>query len=187
MTQIAVSNPEGRSPPRDSILAALERIEGRLARLEAAAQRAELAAQQAPGAVAALVDTFDSAVGRLQERGVDLDERLRTTLAIAERLTSPPALSAVSTILDHLDDLRFLLDSGVLDKHAVRLVGELGRALAASASEAPPRVGMLGAMRALGTPDVQRAVGLALRLAGRFGASLRDIGASSPALTQGDR
>lgn len=248
MTQIAFSSPQGtKQPPRDPVLAALERIEQRLDRLEAAAQRADSALKHVPGAVAAAADTFDdvarglqergvdvderlkalaSAVerlteprvlsaleqaaslapqipglvaasvdtadgilARLSERGVDLDERLRTTLAVAERLTSPSALAAVSTLLDHLEDIQFLLASGVLDRPAVRLIGEVGKALAASAAETPPRVGAFQALRALGSPDIQRALGFTLRLAERFGVSLRGVGSSDAprALSQGDR
>ncbi|MCU0657564.1 MAG: DUF1641 domain-containing protein [Polyangiaceae bacterium] len=247
MTQMVANSQGVKPPPRDPVLAALERIEQRLDRLESAMQRADAAlaqvpnvvaaatdtldgvtarlqtrgvdvderaraalatlerlteprvlasleqaaalAPQLPGLIAAAADTADGIVERLQARGIDLDERLRTTLAIAERLTSPPALTAVSTALDHLEDLQFLLDSGVLDKPAVRLIGKVGQALAASAAEVPPRAGMFQAMRALGVPDIQRALGFTLRLAERFGASLREAssGNSSRALPQGDR
>jgi uncharacterized protein YjgD (DUF1641 family) len=230
MTQIS-SLPDTRPLPRDPLLSALERIEGRLARLEATIQHLDRAASQAPGTLAALTDSLDEVARRLQDRGVDvdargrallvlaerltepgtlarleqavgllvqvprlsaamtdtlddllaglqdrgvdIDERLRTTAAVAERLTSPAAQSTVQTALEHVEDLQFLLQSGVLDRPVVRLIGELGQALAASAAEPPPPIGMLGAVRALSDPDIQRVVGFTLRLARRFGAALR--------------
>lgn len=237
MTQSSAVH-EGRPPPTNAILAALERIERRLDHLEQRIERIDALTSQAPGALAAATDTFDDIVGNLHDKGVDVDARLRaivalterltqpsvlealeraadlaaqapgmvaatadtvdsliarmndrgidvdarmkTTLAIAERLTSPMALEAVSEVLDHLEDLRYLLHSGVLDKHAVRLVGELGKALAATSAEQAPQVGAFGAFRALSDPNVQRAVGFTLQLAARFGASLETTSRALP-------
>jgi uncharacterized protein YjgD (DUF1641 family) len=175
---------QARGVDVDGRLRALLALTERLthpATLRALEKAAELATE-APNLVAAAVDNVDGLIERLHERGVDVDDRAKTTLAIAERLTSPPALAAVREVLDHIDDLQHLLHSGVLDKSAVRLVGELGKALAATSAEASPRVGAFGALRALGDPDIQRALGFTLQLASRFGAALKEV---PPALPRG--
>ncbi len=170
----------------DPVLAALERIEQRLARLEAKAARAESAAAQAPPAVAALVDTVDDVVDGLRARGVDVDERLGTLLQVMDRLTQPAALAAVVSLLDKVEEVRFLLESGVFNPSAVRIVAELGRSLAASSERTPPRVGAFGALRAASDEDVQRALGFMLTLARSFGGSLRDLEApAARALPEG--
>lgn len=145
-------------------------------------------AEAAPAAVATAADTFDDVVDGLRARGVDPDERLVVLADVMDRLTRPAALSAVSSVLDRVEELQYVLDSGVLDRSAVHVVAELGRALATSGSATPPKVGAFGALRAMSDPDVQRALGFTLTLARSFGASLRDVEATSPkALTEGKK
>lgn len=227
----------GAPAARDPVLAALERIERRLDRIEAALEPAQSLARQAPGVVGVLADTFDSAVERAQARGIDVDERLRALVGLAERasspevlrvldrllgrldlvertldlaeqapgiaamavdtfdtwiarlqaegidvddharnllgalsrLTSPEAVAVLTDLLDHVDELRFLLQSGVLSRPAVAVIGQVGGALSELAQQEPPRAGPFAALRALGDPDVQRALGFAIQLAQHFG------------------
>ena len=175
----AKTNGASREPGGD----VLERIDRRLERLEALAARLESAAGQAPSAVAAATDTFDHWMEQLGERGVDLDERVKNLLVAFDHLSSTPVVSLLGELLSHAEDVRALLRSGVLEPHALNVVGELGRVLAESGREPPPRVGMLGALRALGEPDVQRALGFLICLARAFGkasASADGIGTSGP-------
>jgi len=179
---------EGNGASQEALAAALERIELRLARLEAAVARVEDGAAGAPAAIASVVDTMDDVADGLRSRGIDIDDRLTTLLAVMDRLTQPAALSAVSSMLDKVDEVRYLLESGVFEPHAVHVVAELGRSLATSGERTPPRVGGFGALRAMSDPDVQRAVGFTLTLARSFGASLRDlerVAEERKALTQG--
>jgi hypothetical protein len=67
-------------------------------------------------------------------------------------------------------ELEALLQSGVFDPAVVRVIGELGRALVDTAAARPAPVGVVGLLKALGDPDVQRAV----TFADRFGSRLRD-------------
>lgn len=144
--------------------------------------------EKLPGTVAMAADTMDDVADGLRARGVDLDDRLTTLLGVMDRLTQPAALAAVSSMLDKVGEVRYLLESGVFEPHAVHVVAELGQSLAASGARTPPRVGAFGALRAMSDPDVQRALGFTLTLARSFGASLRDLEQGSlerKALTQG--
>ena len=77
----------------ESIEARLQRLEARLAPLDAV-----------PDVVATGVNVFDSNVARLQEEGIDLDERLRALLPTLERLTRPETLATLQAATDMLDE-----------------------------------------------------------------------------------
>ncbi|WP_298819024.1 DUF1641 domain-containing protein [Chloroflexus sp.] len=73
------------------------------------------------------------------------------------------------------DEFDALLDSGVFHPDTVRLVGEAGDAFVASRESlrhSPKPIGLLGLLRALRDPDVQRAAGLIVEFGRRFGRSL---------------
>lgn len=103
-------------------------------------------AQQAPGAVAMLADTGDDLVMRLREAGVDIEHLGRRGLKAAKAL----------------------IDSNVLEDSAVAVISNAAQSLADSASAARP-VSAFGLLRALGDPDVQRALGFFLAFAKSFG------------------
>jgi hypothetical protein len=125
-----------------------------------------------PQGLAAAVDTFDHWVGVSQRHGIDLDERLQTLVGVAERLTAPEALTAVRTLLGHLDALQAVLASDALSPSAIQLVVATAAGVAQSAEQPPAPVGPFGALLALHDPDVQRALGLAVALARHVGHSL---------------
>lgn len=130
------------------------------------------AAAQLPAVLATATDVMDSLAARAQESGVDLDERLRVLVRVSERLTAPDALETLEAALDQMHGLRSLLRSGVLDPAPVAMIAKAGRALAEAGTGEAPRVGALGALRAMGDPEVQRALGFLLTVARLFGASL---------------
>ncbi len=140
--------------------------------------RALQAAESAPKLVAMATDTFDSLVARAGSSGIDVEERLRVLAGVAERLTSPTALSAVREVLDRIDVVQRLLESGVLAEAPVAVVEQAALAIAETCAEHPAPTGPFGALRAMGDPGVQRALGFALRFAKRFGESLETT--SSP-------
>lgn len=152
--------------------AALDRLERRLARIERTLERFEEATRAAPNAVGAAVDTLDGFAAGLAARGIDVDERLRVLSRVAERLTAPEALETLEAALDRLHGLKTLLASGVLDPAPVAVIAKAAQSLAIAGGEAAPRVGAFGALRAMGQPDVQRAVGFLLRVAQLLGAAL---------------
>lgn len=190
-----------------AVVAALERLEGRLSRIEGALARVTNLTAHVEPLTAALVDSFDDAATRLSTQGVDMDARLRDALVLAERLTAPETVRAlemaltfaqqmpgfVAAAVDSFDDTAARLAERGIDVDA-RARGMLGtiegltspamiaatHALLDAEREPPPRIGMFGMLAALRNPDVQRALGLAVRVAERVGAALPE--ASTPRL-----
>jgi uncharacterized protein YjgD (DUF1641 family) len=134
-----------------------------------------------PAHTAILVDTADHLLARIQSSGIDLDERARVLIQVAERLTAPEALEAVQALLARLGAIRTVLESGILDPSAVRVVARAGRALSAAAAAEPAPVGAWGALRAVGEPAVQQALGFLLRVARDFGQQVAEAPRLPPA------
>lgn len=160
----------------DSADAVLERIDQRLAHVELTLERLEALERGLPGAFAGAVDTFDGIVDRLRDRGVDVDERLHMLVELAERLTSPEALRALTSLLDRLSQVQRLFESGIFDEASLDVVAKGGHALAAARTEPTPEVGLWRAARATSDEDVRRALGFLVRVAQLFGRSLSDDG-----------
>ncbi|MBX0329182.1 DUF1641 domain-containing protein [Oscillochloris sp. ZM17-4] len=69
-----------------------------------------------------------------------------------------------------------LLSSGVFHPHTVQVVGQAGDAFAETYDESrrqPKRLNILGMLRSLGDPDIQRAASLVVAFGKRFGQSLK--------------
>ena len=126
-------------------------------------------ARQAPAFAAVLIDSLDEAVRTASDRGIDLE---RGVINGAEAALRFGALMDA----DKVRDLDALLKSGVLAPATLRVIGELGRALTETAAAPPATPGILGLLKALGQPDVQRALGFLVTFAERFGVRLRELG-----------
>lgn len=81
------------SPDLRAIEARLARIEAQLDRLGAVLDKVEPMATAAHGYTAIAIDVADEELTRAQARGVDVDERLRKTAALVEKLTDPAVLA----------------------------------------------------------------------------------------------
>lgn len=136
-------------------------------------EKALALADQIPGLLAMFGDVADGWVARLQEAGIDLDERGRILLQALERLTSPQALQVLRSLLENVEVVQGLLDAGVFDPEPVSIVSKAGLGLAQVGRESPQPVGLLGLLGALRDPDVQRSLGFAIRFAKRFGEALQ--------------
>lgn len=156
----------------DRVLDALARIERRLARVEATLDEVSSLKDRAPALLAMITDTLDQKIAQGRESGIDMDERLRVILHVAERLTTPAALRMAESLVDNLPALEGFLSSGVLAPGPVEVVSKAGAALADVELARPRSVGAWGAFRAMGDPDIQRALGFALAFARIFGKSL---------------
>ena len=125
-------------------------------------------AQQAPAFVAVLMDSFDEAMRTANDNGVDVERGLLNGTAAALRF-------GATMDADKVRELDALLKSGVLAPGTLRMIGELGRALTETAAAPPSTTGALGLLKALGQPDVQRALGFLVTFAERFGQRLREL------------
>ncbi|MFB6086210.1 MAG: DUF1641 domain-containing protein [Halodesulfurarchaeum sp.] len=101
----------------------------------------------------------------------DLTEAANTISLASEALDD----DMVSSVVGAAGQAGELLDSAAGEPQALRnlevLMAALGDA-AADPSESPEQVGMIGALRKMGDPDVQRGMGFMLRLAGALGENL---------------
>ena len=124
-------------------------------------------AQQAPAFVAIVMDSFDEAVRTAYDKGIDVERGVLNGAEAALRF-------GATMDAERVRELDALLKSGVLAPGTLRVVGELGRALAETAAAPPATPGVLGLLKALGQPDVQRALGFLVTFAERFGRRLRE-------------
>ena len=125
-------------------------------------------ARQAPMLVAILMDSFDEAMRMASDKGIDVERGLLNGAEAALRFGASMDAAKVR-------DLDALLNSGVLAPGTLRVVGELGRALTETAAAPPATAGALALLKALGHPDVQRALGFLVTFAEKFGRRLREL------------
>ncbi|MBC7172697.1 MAG: DUF1641 domain-containing protein [Polyangiaceae bacterium] len=120
-------------------------------------------AENAPNLVATVTDIMDETMAEAERQGLDLthivDDSKRLLFGLLKVTTSP--------------ELRALISSGMLDPRALESLGTVATTLIDANETEPPRVGMLGAMRALSDADTQRALGFLLRVARGFGRTLK--------------
>jgi len=125
-------------------------------------------AQQSPAFVAVLMDSFDEAMRMAHDSGIDVERGLLNGAEAALRFGAMMDAEKVR-------ELNALLNSGVLAPGTLAIVGELGHALTDTAAAPPVDVGPVGLLKALGQPDVQRALGFLVTFAERFGRRLREL------------
>jgi uncharacterized protein YjgD (DUF1641 family)/uncharacterized membrane protein len=116
--------------------------------------------QQAPGLISMVADTLDSYSQQAKARGLDMERGIFQGLEAAVRLSStlsPERVRLLERLLDSLDE---------------RVLGSLTQALEASQS-ATPSVGMMGVVKQMNDPDVQRTLGFLTRFAKVFGQGLK--------------
>lgn len=115
-----------------------------------------------PHTVATTVDIIDDFMARQLAQGVDVEAIFTNMVMVATQ---------VSNIL-HTPEFGALMESGVLAPRTLEVIGKAGQALADTQHNNIPKVGLLGALRAAGQPDVQRALGFALTFAEKFGQNM---------------
>lgn len=85
------------------IAAALTRLLERADDIARAADTLTRAAERIPPAVATVTDIVDDACRSAAASGVDIDERMRLALRLADRLTAPRTVAALTALLDRVD------------------------------------------------------------------------------------
>jgi uncharacterized protein YjgD (DUF1641 family) len=85
------------------------------AQLEMLLSRLDLlanAVEQAPGMVSMAADTLDDLFASVSANGVGIDERLRLSLQLVDRLTEPKTVEVLTKLLDNIKTVETLLDDG---------------------------------------------------------------------------
>lgn len=118
-------------------------------------------ARQAPGFAAMTVDMVDELYAAVGRQGINLEETARQGLVAFRNFVA----------LLQSDEVRALIDSGVLDPKTLQVMGAAANALVCTQRE-PRRAGPLTLLRALFDRNIQRSLGFALGFAERFGQNL---------------
>ena len=150
------------------IVTALEQL------LEALPQLAELAQQAAqfPNIVATLGDVLDDYQKRCAAEDIDLElslvNGLHAVLWLGNQIRE-----------EDLTRMGELLQSDVLNRDAVQVIGNAAQSLAkaqscAQQSASKQRIGLFGLLRSLRKPDVQRSLAFAMQFGECFGKNLAD-------------
>ena len=117
---------------------------------------------QMPGTVATVVDTFDELVMEASEHGIDVVQVTQGMAEAAEELAQ--------FIQGH--EFQHLMESGVLDPEAVRVIGKIAGSMAEASSEEAETSGFFDLFRAMRRSNVKRAVNFMLRIGEHFGEAL---------------
>lgn len=141
--------------------------------------------EQAPSIVATVVNTVDHTIGRMQQGGIDVDARMRNLVRALERLSSDDALTLLETTFERVEQLRAVLDSGILDPASVTVLSKVGQALVQTAAEPVDQVGLLGMVRAMSEHRLRTAAGFLVRFARRVGELLEQSAKQLPRTTRG--
>lgn len=91
---------------------ALNRLLDRLDTIEEAVDKLDAMMTQAPAMLAMMTDMADDVVHDAEAAGVNIDERLRLTLQLAERLTAPRTVEVLTQLMDRMDELEQLIALG---------------------------------------------------------------------------
>ena len=162
-----ISMPMTASEPAAATLQTIEERTRAIAEVAEGLRPLIALARQAPAFIAVVMDSFDEAMRTAYGEGIDVERGLLNGAEAALRF-------GATMDAERVRELDALLKSGVLAPGTLRVVGELGRALTDTAAAPPATPGVLGLLKALGQPDVQRALGFLVTFAKRFGRRLRE-------------
>ena len=164
----SLSMPTTETAPAAATLETLEERTRAIAEVAAGLRPLIALAQQAPAFVAVLIDSFDEAMRTASNRGIDVERGVVNGAEAALRF-------GATMDAEKVRELDALLKSGVLAPGTLRIIAELGRALTETAAAPPATPGVFGLLKALGQPDVQRALGFLVTFAAQFGRRLREL------------
>ena len=164
----SLSMPTTETAPAAATLETLEERTRAIAEVAEGLRPLIALAQQAPAFVAVLIDSFDEAMRTASNRGIDVERGVVNGAEAALRF-------GATMDAEKVRELDALLKSGVLAPGTLRIIAELGRALTETAAAPPATPGVFGLLKALGQPDVQRALGFLVTFAALFGRRLREL------------
>ncbi|MGB0387064.1 MAG: hypothetical protein ACPGWR_19790, partial [Ardenticatenaceae bacterium] len=91
-------------------LLALTRLLDRIDGLEQTVQTLVTAIEQGPGFVSMVADTVDETYRQATHSGVDIEARLKSGLAMADKLTAPKTVAVLDKLLDRVDQVEQLVE-----------------------------------------------------------------------------
>lgn len=115
--------------------------------------------ERVPDTLAMIVDSFDELYKNAERSGIDFELIMKQ---------GKDAASKMNEIL-RSDELKALMNSGILNPKAVRIVAQAGCALADCKEDRPEKIGIIGLIKALGNGDIQSALGFLMSFGKRFG------------------
>ncbi|HHS95920.1 MAG TPA: hypothetical protein ENJ45_04955, partial [Phaeodactylibacter sp.] len=83
----------------DRIVLAIDRLLDRIDVLEKTVEHLSALVEQGPGLTAMTIDMVDDTVNQAKDRGVDIDQRLKAALHLAEKLTAPEMVEKLETLI----------------------------------------------------------------------------------------
>ncbi|MEZ4952535.1 MAG: DUF1641 domain-containing protein [Saprospiraceae bacterium] len=145
-------------------------------------------ADQAPGLVAMKIDIIDEAYRDADARGVNIDDRLKSAVELAEKLTDPVMTEKLNGLLKLGDQMPGLIAMGadIFDEqmrnanndgfdpeNLIEVAKTANRALTNARNEPPAKVGgIFGMLRILKDPDRQRGLGFLMNFLKHFGKNI---------------
>jgi uncharacterized protein YjgD (DUF1641 family) len=88
--------------------AALNRLIDRIDTLESAVEKLATMMEQGPGMAAMFVDVADDTAAQVMDAGINIDERMKNALMLAEKLTAPKTVEVLGGLIDRIDRLERL-------------------------------------------------------------------------------
>lgn len=120
--------------------------------------------ERIPDTLAVVVDSFDELYRSAERSGIDFE-------LIAKQ--GRDAAAQLNELLKS-DELKALMNSGILNPKAVNIVAQAGCALAECKEDRPKKLGIIGLIKALGNCDLQCALGFLISFSKRFGRLLKN-------------
>lgn len=102
---------------------------------------------------------------RLLDRLDSLERKVDQLTAVVEQA------SRMAALLES-DEIKNLLESGIIAPEAVGVISSAADALVAGRNQSTPQVGAIGLVKALRDPDLQRALGFLTLFGKEFGKNL---------------
>ena len=143
---------------------------------------------QLPGLVAMTADMADEAYRNADANGINIEQRLKAGLDIAEKLTAPEMVAQLNQLIDMSNQFPGLIamafdtfDEGMKNafangfdpKNLSHIAGLSNRALTLAQNEPPAKVnGVFGLLGALKDKDRQRGLGFLLNFLKHFGKAI---------------
>ena len=169
----------------DRTLEAFDRLLQRIDTLEMAVTQLTMIMQQGPGLVAMAGDIVDEAYRKADTQGVNIDERIRVALQLAEKLTQPQMTEQLAALLklgeqlpgmvamtvDMVDEgMKQAIANGFDPQALADTAGAASIALTQAKTEAPAKVGgIFGLLKMIKDPDRQKSLGFLMNFLKHFG------------------